>query len=234
MTNDVTSKARFCSDCGTRLLPDAGFCHSCGAPVGGAAGASDRTPASSLLMRWGLPALAVVALVALTFFKLGARERTPETPAGTPLASAGMAVPDISSMSPEERANRLFNRVMTLWSEGKSDSAMFFAPMALSSIEALAPLDAHERYDLGLVALVAGDFGKAAAQSDTILAQRPTHLLGLILAARVADARRDSTAANALRKRLVDAEKSERAAALPEYRDHEADLNTAIDAARKR
>lgn len=234
MTNDATSKARFCSECGARLLPDASFCQSCGAPAGGSGGAREAAPASSPLLRWALPAVAVIALVALTFFKLGARERTPETPPGTPLASAGMSVPDIASMSPEERANRLFNRVMTLWSEGKSDSAMFFAPMALSSIEALAPLDAHERYDLGLVALVAGDFGKAAAESDTILAQRPTHLLGLILAARVADARRDSTAANAVRKRLLDAEKSERAAALPEYRDHEADLSSAIDAARKR
>ena len=88
-------------------------------------------------------------------------------------------------MSPEEQADRLFNRVMRYSSEGKADSAAFFAPMALASIEALAPLDAHRRYDLGLVALTAGDVARAGAQGDTILAQRPTHLLGLMLAARV-------------------------------------------------
>jgi len=137
-------------------------------------------------------------------------------------------------MSPEERADRLFNRVMTYASNGKNDSAAFFAPMAMTAIESLAPLGAHGRYDLGLVALVAGDAAKAAAQSDTILKQRPTHLLGLSLAARAADARGDKAAAKGFRDRLVAAEKSERAAGLQEYSDHDADLRAALDEARKR
>jgi hypothetical protein len=37
------------------------------------------------------------------------------------------------------------NRVMQMWSEGKSDSAAFFAPMALSAIEALTPQTPHSR-----------------------------------------------------------------------------------------
>ena len=187
------------------------------------------------MLRWGIPAAALLALVALTFFKLGNRgNAATQPPAATPLASGAMTVPDISAMSPEERANRLFNRVMTLWSEGKTDSALFFAPMAQASFEALAPFSAHERYDVGLISLVAGDPAKAAAQSDSILAERPNHLLGLILAARVADSRADSAQSRASRKQLLAAEKAERSSGLPEYRDHEDDISAAIDAARKR
>ena len=225
----MTSKPRFCSECGTEFLPDARFCHKCGASIDG----SVRVPAISPVLKWGLPAAAILALVVLVFFRLGASNATPETPAATtPLASG--ALPDISSMSPEERADRLFNRVMTYASEGKADSAAFFAPMAMSSIEALAPLSAHSRYDLGLVALAGRDVNKAGAQSDTILKERPTHLLGLVLAARVADARGDSVAAKSFRKKLLAAEKSERASSLPEYRDHDADLRAAIEEARSR
>ena len=39
--------------------------------------------------------------------------------------------PDISGLSPQERADRLYNRVMLLASQGKVDSVQFFAPMAL-------------------------------------------------------------------------------------------------------
>jgi uncharacterized membrane-anchored protein len=141
--------------------------------------------------------------------------------------------PDISSMSPEERANRLFNRVMSLWSEGKQDSAAFFAPMALASLEALTPLNLHSHYDMGLVALAAGDLGRAKSESDAILKESPTHLLGLALAARVADARGDSSAARADRGKLLAAEKTERAKGLPEYTDHDPDLKSALDLARK-
>jgi hypothetical protein len=145
-----------------------------------------------------------------------------------------MRPPDISSMSPSERADRLFNKVMSLASEGKTDSAKFFAPMAIASYEALAPLNAHSRYDLGLIALVSGDVAKASAESDSILRERPTHLLGLALAARVADARGDASAASAARRRMLAAESAERASALPEYTDHDADLRAVLDSARRR
>jgi hypothetical protein len=90
------------------------------------------------------------------------------------------------------------------------------------------------RYDMGLVALVTGNVAVAKAQADTILAERATHLLGLSLAARVADARGDAAAAAAYRRRLAGAEAAERKAALPEYTDHDADIREAIDLARSR
>lgn len=233
-SNPSGAKGRFCSECGTQFLPDALFCHNCGVAVDARPVSMPPAPALSPMLRWAVPVAAVGALIVLTFFRLGSGNAAPEAAPVTPLTGAGMTAPDISSMSPAERADRLFNRVMSLSSEGKADSAAFFAPMAIAAFEALAPLNAHTRYDLGLVALVSGDAGRAAAQSDSILKERPTHLLGLVLRARAADARGDSVAARAVRQELLAVEESERASALPEYNDHDADLRAAVEQARKR
>jgi hypothetical protein len=222
------SHPRFCSECGTTLNTGAKFCHNCGASIhGGRATASG----GSMLLRWGMPALAFVALVVLSAVRFGTRATAPEPDGGVPLDAGAIRAPDISSMTPDERADRLFNRVMRLSSEGKADSAAFFGPMALGALEAL-PMDAHRRYDLGLVALVTGDAARAAAQADTILRQRPTHLLGLSLAVRAAAARGGQGAGREFQRRLLAAEAGEMARPLPEYTDHAADLRAAIAAAR--
>jgi hypothetical protein len=233
-TNTPAANPRFCSDCGTKLRPDARFCHNCGAPINGQPARAQSVPVSKAL-RWGVPAIAIIALILLSIIRLGSRSAGADSGERVPLGAGGaVQAPDISSMSPDERADRLFNRVMRLSSEGKADSAAFFGPMALGALEALAPLNAHRRYDMGLVALVSGDVSRATAQGDTILAQRPTHLLGLALAARAADARGDATASRNFRRRLLAAESAEKASALPEYADHDADIRAAVELARKR
>ncbi len=231
-TPPPATKPKFCSDCGTQLNVGAAFCHVCGSPTGGRAAASASPSGISKPVLWGIPVVAIVAVVALTIAQMG-RRSTPEV-ATVPLSDRTTSAPDISSMTPEERADRLFNRVMRLSSEGKKDSAAFFAPMAFGALAALEPLDSHRRYDLGLISLVSGDVAVAKAQADTILAQRPTHLLGLSLAARVADARNDAAGARAFRARMLAAEPAERAAALPEYTDHDNDVRAALELARKR
>lgn len=235
MTNrrPPTANAKFCAACGTELTAGARFCQRCGAAVDGvpaAPAASAPAAGFSKALPWSVLALAVVALIALVFAQNDLRPVPPETGAA-PLAGA-MGAPDISNMSPEERADRLFNRVMSLASEGKTDSAAFFSTMALSALDALAPHNTHRRYDIGLVALVGGRVAVAAAQADTILAERSTHLLGLALAAQAADARGDAAAARTFRARLLAAEAAERARALPEYTDHDPDIRAAAAAAR--
>ena len=232
-TNTPAPNPRFCSDCGTKLNANAQFCHNCGSPIHGRSSRASSTPSSNAL-RWGVPAIAIVALVVLSVIRLGSRGGGADSAERVPFGTGAVQAPDISSMSPEERADRLFNRVMRLSSEGKADSAAFFGPMALGALEALAPLNAHRRYDMGVVALVSGDVSRAAAQGDTILAQRPTHLLGLALAARAADARGDAAASRNFRRRLLAAESAEKVSALPEYADHDADIRAAVELARKR
>jgi len=142
--------------------------------------------------------------------------------------------PDISQLSPQEQADRLFNRVMILNNEGKSDSVLFFAPMAISAYQMLAPLNADQRYDLGRIAEVAGALPLARAQADTILARNPTHLLGLTLASRIASLEKRTADRNAFDSKLVAASQTELAKKLPEYQRHQADITSALaEASRK-
>jgi len=137
-------------------------------------------------------------------------------------------------MSPRERADRLFDRVMRLSSEGKTDSVQFFAPMALQTYATLGPLDADLRYDYGRVAEAAGAAEIARAQADTILQADSTHLLGLVLAVRAAVLRSDTAAARLFSRRLLAAEPSESAKKLPEYERHQGDILDALAEARRR
>jgi hypothetical protein len=227
---ETTAESRaFCSDCGTRLDVGGRFCHQCGAPIAGGA----RHPAAARgglprLMAWSVPALALVALVALVAANYGARTEGPAAGTTGMMPLGAGSAPDISSLTPEERADRLFNRVMRLDSEGHADSAAFFATMALGAFEALAPLTAHHRYDIGLIALVSGNGPLAKEQADAILRERPTHLLGLSLAARAAEAQGDAVAAATFRRRLVAVEPEERKAGLVEYIDHDSDIVAAV------
>ena len=224
-----------CMHCGNTLAPGARFCNDCGTPVGAAApGAAARAAASGeggIARLVGIGALVVlVAFVAGEAF--GRRSAAPDlgAPEQAGLAAAvGMpAAPDISAMSPEERASRLFNRVMSYSEQGKLDSARFFAPMAIQSYLMIGPPDAHARYDMGEIYAAIGDAASARAQADTILAAQPNHLLGLVLAARAADAAGDATAAATFRRRLAAAAPAERAKGLKEYTEHARDIDEAL------
>jgi hypothetical protein len=144
---------------------------------------------------------------------------------------AGARAPDISTMSAEEQATRLHDRVMGLAERGRSDSVQFFAPMAIGAYQRLDSLTLDHRYDLGSIALVSGDQGLARAQADTILARSPNHLLGLILGISAARSAGDTPRAQALERRLVGVAPTERAKQLSEYRMHSREIDAAVRAA---
>jgi hypothetical protein len=196
---------------------------------------------------WVVAAIALIALLA--FFAGGAFNKRSALDApqnALPQAGFGDAGtggsafqegvvrgPDISQLSPQERADRLFIRVMALAGAGKTDSVLFFAPMAIEAYRMLAPLNADQRYDLGRIAETAGDMSLARAQADTILAQSPTHLLGLVLGARIAALEKRAADSKALEARLVTAYPGETAKKLPEYERHQADITAALSRARQ-
>ncbi len=136
-------------------------------------------------------------------------------------------------MSPQERADRLYNRVMLLASQGKSDSVQFFAPMALQSYLMLAPLNTDQRYDMGRIGEVAGAIPLAKAQADTILRENPNHLLGLVLEARLATLAGDTIQLHSYERRLLAAQKAELAKKRDEYVRHQDDISNAVSQARK-
>lgn len=225
-------KGAFCTACGAQLNEGARFCHRCGTPVvtGAAMDAGARAGNLAAALPWGVAALALVALISLLAGQFIGRRSAASTEAAA--APPVTRAPDISAMSPQERADRLFDRVMTYASSGKIDSAQFFAPMAIASFEALTPRTNHVRYDLGMIALVTTDIPTATAQADTILRSAPTHLLGLILAARAAVARGDTATQHTMEKRFLAAEPGESAKALPEYADHANEIRAALAAMR--
>jgi len=149
------------------------------------------------------------------------------TQAGTAAGPATRA-PDISNMSPEERATRLFDRVMAYSEQGKIDSARFFAPMAIQAYQMIGPLDAHARYDIGTISAAVGETAIARQEADSILASQPNNLLGLTLAIRTATMAGDASAAAKFRQRLVAAAPAERAKNLKEYTEHSSDIDRAL------
>ncbi len=206
------------------------FCTECGA----AARLAAHAPRTNRLATIVGGAAVVVLLAFVAGVMTGRRSNGPVATAAevqTPLASlpaaGGATAPDISQMSPEERASRLFNRVMLYTEQGKVDSARFFAPMAIQAYEMLGPVDAHAQYDIGVISAAIGDNVRASAEADTILRARPNHLLGLVLAIRAAEARGDAQAAARFQKVLVTAAPSERSA-LKEYSEHARDIDDAL------
>ncbi len=252
----------FCAACGAQLSSGARFCHRCGQTVGDAvvsagAPAPGAVPAQApnQTLPWAVAAIALLALIALVagqrFGKRPSTEPTVATgsqgtgpfvapaaangPDGGPDAAAERPVraPDISAMSPDERALRLFNRVVSLAEQGKRDSVQFFAPMALMSFQSLPAPTVLQRFELGRIAELAEVKEIATAQADTILAGSATHLLGLSLASTAAGMRKAFSAQADFDRRLIAANTAERAKNLPEYQVTQIDLDSALARARR-
>jgi hypothetical protein len=205
-----------CPSCGTQLADDARFCHKCGA--------STAPPAASGGWRagipWGIAGLAGGALLAVLLLR-GNRGDSPAAQNMPPFARGGAApAPDLSQMTPQEQAQRLFDRVMILEEEGKTDSVRFFMPMAIGAYQMLPAMNLDAHFDVGLLQLTAGDPAAALAEADTIHQQVPTHLFAFVLQARALEAQGDSAAARQPYRNFLKNETAERAKGREEYQEH--------------
>ena len=197
---------------------------------------------------WAVAAIALVAVIALVVGQRFANRPSGTTDVlegangqgSTPISAPGTEpdrgmprAPDISKLTPAQSAQRLYDRIMTEHDAGRDDAARTFLPMAVAAFEMVGPLTLEQRYDLGRIGEVGGDATLAGAQSDTILSERPTHLLGLLLGASAARMRGDAKRARAFEARLVAAAPAERASPSPEYLLHQRDIDAALSAARR-
>jgi hypothetical protein len=231
-----------CGNCRAPLTPGAKFCHRCGSPAGATAATPGVAPSGvGSVLPWAVAAIALLALIAMVagqrFGRPPQTGGTLTTPAGLPIPEGGMRgspAPDISSLTPAERAERLYDRIMGAAERGRVDTVRFFMPMALQAYADLGELNTDQRYDLGRLAEVAGDARIAGAQADTILRANPQHLLGLVLASRAARLRNDVAASNRYLERLARADAAERARQLPEYLLHQNDIDIALAELRQR
>lgn len=251
-----------CADCATPLSPGAKFCHRCGLAAGAPASRGARTAApldrTASVAPWAVAFVALLALAAMAAGRNfnaskgsaidGSANALPQASLGEVPGAAGGAgpaapfangggggrAPNLANMSPREIADRLFDRVMLMASQGKADSASFFATMAIQNYESMGPLDLDLRYDMGRVAEVAGRKDVVQAQADSILEQNPTHLLGLVLATKGAALASDSKSLGTYQQRLLAAIRAgERDRPIDEYKRHSADIDAAVAAASK-
>lgn len=250
----LTAGARFCHRCG-QPVGDAVV-----APAAGLAAAPAAARPQPQTLPWAVAAIALLALVALVAGRnFNFQGSKTEAEAGRDVAQAAAAqgaaqggggpfagaptgpngeeravrAPDIASMSPQERANRLYNRLVLLSEQGKTDSVQFFAPMALMAFNSLPQMGPIERFELGRIGEMAGSAQLAGAQADTLLKDNTNHLLGLALAATAARMRNDAAAARTFEQRLLAVEKAERAKQLPEYEIARVDIDSALARARR-
>ena len=81
--------------------------------------------------------LSLVAVVAMIVLVAAQSASDPAADSGALSLSSGAPMvrgPDLSTMTPRERADRLFNRVMSYHERGMSDSVAFFADMGISAL----------------------------------------------------------------------------------------------------
>lgn len=232
----ATLVATTCAACNAPLAPGAKFCHRCGTAAG--ADAPQQQPGFNAALPWAVAGIALVAFIALIAgqrFSRGGQQPAAPDASAAPFASGaptGTRAPDISNLTPAEAAARLYDRIMGAYERGQADTVQLFAPMAITSYGMIGDLNLDQHYDVGRIAQVSGDPQLAQAEADTILAQSPTHLLGLILAANAAKMRNDLAAERSYYDKLKAAAPTEQPKQLPEYLEHENDIIAALAAKR--
>jgi hypothetical protein len=169
------ASGRFCRSCGASLLP------------------GQSRPGERLV--WMAAGGAIVGVLGLILFFLS-RSPTAAPPAAAapdaaaaPFASAGGGggvPPDISQMSPRERFDRLYNKIMQAAESGDENTVTQFSPMALMAYGQLDTVDPDARFHAALIKLHTGDVAGAKALGDTVLLKAPGHLFGYIILGTVA------------------------------------------------
>jgi len=177
---------------------------------------------------WLVAAALCALLVGAIVWRVVREQPTPEVPQMANSGAGGAApagapagpAPDISRMTPRERFDRLFNRIMEAAQRGDSAQVVRFTPMALGAYSQLDTVDADVRYHAAVLRLQTGDIAGARALADTILRQSPGHLLGIVVLGVFGKLAGDSAAAARARRDFARHYAAESAAGRPEYRDH--------------
>ena len=240
--------ARFCNHCGAALGAMGGA-----APAGAAGRGAERPggPGSARSrgasaaqaggdgppsrVAWWVAAAFVVGLAVILALPIIRRDPSAGVPPGgaAPFAGSGSGgtPPDLSTMTPRQAADRLFDRVMRADAAGNAAEAQQFMPMALQAHEMAQPLDLDGRYHFAVLHQTAENYETAMDVARSILDEAPDHLLGLAVAADVSRALGDSTAAVGYYERFLEAYDTEMASGRLEYLDHGLALGIARDIA---
>lgn len=224
---------KFCSQCGSPrertacaapLAAGARFCAACGLPSGTASSAAtsrDRTP-------WLIAGGAVAASLALLLVMVARDSKgvvaQPDI-AAIEQPQEGETPPDITNMTPRERFNRLYNRVMRAAQTGDEATVTRFTPRALMAYAQLDSVDADARYHAALIKVHTGEVDGARALGDTILARDPGHLFGFMVRGTVARFRKDQKELSQAYAGFLKRYDQETKRSRPEYGEHQTSLD---------
>ena len=218
--------ARSCGACHAALSAQARFCHRCGQPVASAS----RPGARSERTAWLIAAVLCLLLVGGIVYQVAGGAPAAPVPdmanTGADSRDRGPAqqfqgrAPDISAMTPRERFDRLFNRIMQAAERGDSLEVRRFTPMALGAYQQLDDRDLDARYHAAVLHLGIGDFAPAYALADTILGESPHHLFGFLIRGTAAGFQGDPAARARAERDFLANYRSEMAANRVEYLEH--------------
>lgn len=223
--------ARFCTRCGASLTG-----HPSRAAEGDQPPPAARPRGAIPVMWWITGASLVVLALVIAWPVLQPRTQDLTTGGTAPFEGAtptGGAPPNLSSMTPIEAADRLYQRVMMAVETGDEATVGQFLPMALQAYELARPLDADGTYHLATLQRAAFDFEGSLATALEGLTAAPDHLLLLAAAGEASEGLGDMDAARVYWQRFLDVYESERVRQLAEYEAHEFTLEESLTHARE-
>jgi hypothetical protein len=197
---------------------------------------ADRTP-------WIVAGTAIVLLLALIIYRVASQQREVAAPVmanngaappagGTPDVPSGPA-PDISQMSPRERFDRLYDRIMRAAESNDTATVSRFSPMALGAYQLLDNIDADARYHAAMLHIAIGDMAGANALADTILKVNPGHLFAYVVRGEVATRQHDVPRLRQSRADFLRHYEAEMKANRGEYQEHQPVLDAFLTEAKK-
>jgi hypothetical protein len=142
-----------------------------------------------------------------------------------PPAGLSGPAPDITTMSAEQRFERLFERVARAGESGDTLTARQFAPMALEAYAMLDSTSNDLRLHAALIDLAVGNVAAALARADTILAQAPGHLFGYFIRGEAADRQNQADALASSYRDFLAHYEAEMRAGRKEYTEHRSILD---------
>jgi hypothetical protein len=148
------------------------------------------------------------------------------------VAARGSA-PDLSSLTPRQQADMLFDRVMSAAERGDSAEVERYAAKTVQAYGLLGSVDEDARYHVALIEVLLGNTPAALAQADSIEAAVSGHLFASIIRHRVADEMNDSPGRMRAAQQFLDNYEPESAFARPEYAAHQRTLEAFREAARR-
>ncbi len=245
---EVPAGYQFCSECGAEqgdsrvpaatgaMRGDAGRARAGQRdriPLEAGAGARGPSPSSSTAL-WigGAIVIALAVLVLPYVFSGSSPEGTAARVPVTGASAGGAGAVDLSSMTPREAADRLFNRVMSALSAGDDAEVQSFLPMAIDAYRLVPALDADGHFHLSLLHQTAGDHESGLETARTALSANPDHLLLLFAAGASARELGDSESARTYFDHILEIYETESARGLPEYQEHSGFLPTIREEAR--